>query len=320
MSFPLASVFIGAPSVANIPAFLQIGYHPHPRRHVGWGLRMMNALWQLDRILRGDATRLSELRGGRIEIPAAGLAGVLTVLGLFYGACMGAFAITGSGHGDARQILASAIKVPALFLFTLAVTFPSLYVFNALVGSRLKAESLLRLLAAAMAVMMAVLASMGTIVLFFSFSTTSYPFMVLLNVLVFTISGFLGLSFLLQTLHRISVAEGQSRIDAIERPPTSPPPLPTEPAPEATVPYTTVAPTPAPSQRVGALDPTEGHVLGPHVKAVFRIWVITFGLVGAQMGWILRPFVGDPNLKFAWFRPRASNFFIDVVEKIKDLF
>src|SRR5688500_5515986 len=188
---------------------------------------MINALRQLARILRGDATRLSELRGGRIEIPAAGLAGVLTVLGLFYGACMGAFAITGSGHGDARQILASAIKVPALFLFTLAVTFPSLYVFNALVGSRLRAESLLRLLAAAMAVMMAVLASMGTIVLFFSFSTTSYPFMVLLNVLVFTISGFLGLSFLLQTLHRISVAEDQSRLDALERPPASqPPPLP----------------------------------------------------------------------------------------------
>ncbi len=38
------------------------------------------------------------------------------------------------------------------------------------------------------------------------------------------------------------------------------------------------------------------------------------------MGWILRPFIGDPDLKFAWFRPRASNFFIDVMEKIKDLF
>jgi hypothetical protein len=171
---------------------------------------MKNALRQLDRILRGDATRLSELKNGRIEIPAAGLAGVLTLLGVFYGACMGAFAITGSGNNDARQIIASAIKVPALFLLTLAVTFPSLYVFNALVGSRLKAESLLRLLAAAMAVMMAVLASMGTIVLFFSFSTTSYPFMVLLNVAVFAISGFLGLSFLLQALHRISVAEQQA--------------------------------------------------------------------------------------------------------------
>ena len=263
---------------------------------------MKNALRQLDRILRGDTTRLPELRGGRIEIPASGLAGVLTLLGVFYGACMGAFAITGSGNNDWRQIIASAIKVPALFLLTLAVTFPSLYVFNALVGSRLRAESLLRLLAAAMAVMMAVLASMGTIVLFFSFSTTSYPFMVLLNVAVFAIAGFLGLSFLLQTLHRISVAEEQARVESLERPPALPSPLPDA----------TAAP--------GALQKMEGHVLGAHVKGVFRIWVIVFGLVGAQMGWILRPFVGDPHLPFRLFRPRISNFFIDVVDKIKHLF
>ena len=267
---------------------------------------MINALRQLDRILRGDATRLSELRGGRIEIPAGGLAATLTALGVFYGACMGTFAVTGHGSGNPLQILASAIKVPALFLLTLAVTFPSLYVFNALVGSRLRADALLRLLAAAMAVMMAVLASMGTIVLFFAFSTTSYPFMVLLNVAVFAISGFLGLSFLLQTLHRISVAEQQAQLDALERPPDQPPPPPDL--------------TPAPLPVPGALERMEGHVLGPHVRAVFRIWVIIFGLVGAQMGWILRPFVGDPNLKFAWFRPRMSNFFIDVMEKIKDLF
>jgi len=255
---------------------------------------MTTALRQLDRILRGDATRLSELRSGRIEIPAGGLAGILTLLGVFYGACMGAFAVTGHGSGSGWQIVASALKVPALFLLTLAVTFPSLYVFNTLVGSRLRAESLLRLLAAAMAVMMAVLASMGTIVLFFSFSTTSYPFMVLLNVAVFAIAGFLGLSFLLQTLHRLSVAEAKAREESLEDP----------------------SATPAP----GALEKMEGHVLGPHVKTVFNIWVIIFGLVGAQMGWILRPFVGDPKLKFAWFRPRASNFFVDVVEKIKDLF
>lgn len=284
-----------------------IGYHPQPR-HVLWGQRMMNALRQLDRILRGDATRLSELRSGRIEVPAGGLALTLTVLGVFYGACMGAFAITGSGSGSPLQILASALKVPALFLLTLAVTFPSLYVFNALVGSRLRGDALLRLLAAALAVMMAVLASMGTIVLFFSFSTTSYPFMVLLNVIVFAIAGFLGLSFLLQTLHRISVAEQQARIESLERPADQPPPLPdATPAPQA-------SPTP------GALERMEGHVLGRNEKTVFRIWVIIFGLVGAQMSWILRPFVGDPNLPFAWFRPRVSNFFTDVMQKIAELF
>ena len=89
----------------------------------------------------------------------------------------------------------------------MGVTFPSLYVFNALVGSRLTLRVILQLLVASLAVNLAVLASMGPIVGFFSFSTTSWPFMVLLNVLVYTISGLLGMVFLLQTLQRLSIAE-----------------------------------------------------------------------------------------------------------------
>ena len=27
------------------------------------------------------------------------------------------------------------------------------------------------------------------------------------------------------------------------------------------------------------------------------------------MGWLLRPFIGSPDLPFAWFRPRSGNFF-----------
>jgi hypothetical protein len=38
-------------------------------------------------------------------------------------------------------------------------------------------------------------------------STTSYAFMVVLNVVIFAISGFLGLSFLLQTPHRLTLLE-----------------------------------------------------------------------------------------------------------------
>jgi hypothetical protein len=50
-------------------------------------------------------------------------------------------------------------------------------------------------------------------------------------------------------------------------------------------------------------------MLGQNVVAVFRIWVIVFGLVGAQMGWVLRPFIGSPETAFSWFRLRESNFF-----------
>jgi hypothetical protein len=262
----------------------------------------MGRWWNdLDRILRGDATRVSSLGRGSIEVPIGGLAVVLVVLGMFYGMCMGCFALFKEEGPSYFQLVATTLKVPALFLLTLAITLPSLYVFNALVGSRLTLDSVLRLLLASLAVTMAVLASIGPIVAFFSLSTTSHPFMILVNVVVFGVSGSLGLSFLLQTLHRLSVA------------PLLPPDLSGSDEPGEEKPSEgAVIP--------GALEPLEGQVLGRHVKTIFRCWVILFGLVGAQMGWVLRPFVGDPNLPFQFFRGRQSNFFQGVWQAIVGVF
>ena len=251
-----------------------------------WIRRMLKHLKELDRILRGERTSLGALRDGSINYSLSGIALVLTVLGLVYGFCMGWFALfnriePASGDPEWRQVLASMIKVPALFLLTLVVTFPSLYVFNTLVGSRLRSEAVLKLLIAAMAVTMAVLASFGPIVAFFSVTTESYSFVVLLNVLLFSAAGVLGCTFLLQTLQRLTVAQ------APEPPLLAVPPIvAAEDGPIA---------SPLPMPQSGALDRLEGHVLGPHVKGVFRIWIIVFGLVGAQMAWILRPFIGQPN-------------------------
>ena len=259
---------------------------------------MAHAIKSLDRILKGDATRPESLRAGSIDVPLGGLSVVLLALGMFYGLCMGVFAvITRWGTPKAfmgwQQAAASAVKVPLLFFLTLLVTLPSLYVFNALVGSRLTLRAVVRLLVAALAVMLSLQASFGTIIVFFSVSTTSYAFMVLLNVVLFAVSGFLGLGFLLQTLHRLSRAQ-------------SPEPSATPP----TLPVTTP----------GALDPVAGQRPDHSVKAVFRIWVVVFALVGAQMGWVLRPFIGHPNANFALVRPRKENFFQAVAAKVQELF
>ncbi len=251
----------------------------------------MRRWWRdLDRILRGEATRLSALRRGTIEIPAGGITFVLVLLAMFYGACMGSFAILKTTGPSIWQLVASTVKVPALFVLTLLVTFPSLYVFNALVGSRLALGSALKLLLASLAVMVSVLASLGPIVAFFSASTTTYAFMILINVLTFSVSGVLGLIFLLRTLHRLSLIEPEPETEATE--------LVGEEKGFVEV-----------TQAPGALEPVDDQVLGPHVKTVFRCWVILFGVVGAQMGWVLRPFIGSPHRPFAWFRPRESNFF-----------
>ncbi len=109
---------------------------------------MRNWLKELDRVLRGEATRMAALRGEDIQIPAAGLSVVVFLLAMVYGVCMGCFAVFRADGPVYVQMAASAVKVPALFFLTLAVTFPSLYVFNALVGSRLNLPALLRLTSA----------------------------------------------------------------------------------------------------------------------------------------------------------------------------
>jgi hypothetical protein len=63
-----------------------------------------------------------------------------------------------------------------------------------------------------------------------------------------------------------------------------------------------------------------GQSLGRHTRLVFNCWVILFAVVGAQMGWVLRPFVGNPSLPFEWFRERQSNFFEAVLNTLSALF
>lgn len=273
----------------------------------------MNAFRQLDSVLRGEGTRADDLRGGRLGVSARAMLLAVVLLGLFYGACMGCYNVLTGQPGAWMQIISSALKVPALFLLTLAVTFPSLYVFNALVGSRLTLVNMLRLILAAIGVMLAVLAGFGTIVAFFNFTTESYPFILLLNVVVFTVAGVLGLSFLLQTLRRLTEPEAPAVPPA---PPSTPPPTeegeePESPAVPASVAgYSTAPPRPFAASTPGALTRVQPGPPTGSVKAIFRIWVVVFALVGAQMSWVLRPFVGNfDQTGFVWFRPRGGNFF-----------
>jgi hypothetical protein len=263
---------------------------------------MLDPLRDLDRVLRGEATRPSALRGtGTVPIQAGRLVPLLLVLGAVYGAFMGLYALMNRSDPEPMQLVAAVVKVPALFMLTLLVTFPSLYVFNALVGSRLTPVSLMRMLIASLGVTLAVLSSLGPIVGFFSLTSENYPFMIVFNVVVFATSGVLGLVFLARTLSRLSI------VDEVRTPAT--------PAPEASA----VSVVAVEDLTAGPLD-GDGPVLGPHVKKVFGVWMLVFGLVGAQMAWVLRPFIGNPNQPFTWFRPRESSFFEAVFSAIKNLF
>jgi len=154
----------------------------------------VRAFRELDKVLRGEA------RSGDpgVVTPLWPLLRVKSLLASTYGVCMGVYGLLGPEGTEWRQTVAGAVKVPSLFLLTLSVTFPSLYVFNTLLSPRL------RLGVTALSVLTAVLSEFGPITALFSVTTANYPFVVLLNVAVFTLAGVFGLGTLRNLLTELT--------------------------------------------------------------------------------------------------------------------
>jgi len=256
---------------------------------------MPRPLRELDDLLRGRKTTPAMLAEGTDQLRIGQFVFMSVILGMIYGVSMGLYSVLGREEPVPMQLLASTLKVPLLFLLTLAVTFPSLYVFSALLGSRMGPLDALRVIVASVAVNLAVLASLAPITAFFTLSTTSYNFMKLLSVFLFSVSGMIGLGFLLRTLRHIGVG-----------------PAPLPPGGEA---------SPEPDNAGPELAP---HLAAPArevlpARRLFRVWIIVYALVGAQMSWVLRPFIGAPDLEFTWFGQRGGNVFLNVLEAIGEL-
>lgn len=149
-------------------------------------------------LLRDRSKFLEEIRSGvKLETKNAALLLCSSIFFAIYGA------IIGSSHSWA-QALSSAFKLPALYLITLIICFPTLYFFNILFGSRKTFGQHFAMLLTAVAVISVLLFSFAPITLFFLISTDNYQFYKLLNVVVFAVTGFIGVKFLYQGMEMLS--------------------------------------------------------------------------------------------------------------------
>lgn len=110
-----------------------------------------------------------------------------------YGAIVGAF------H-SLPQVASSAIKLPALYLITLLICLPTLYIFNALFGSKQTIGQHFTYLLTAVSVIAILLCGFAPVTLFFLITVNNYSFFLLLNVAIFALTGILGVSFLYQVM------------------------------------------------------------------------------------------------------------------------
>src|SRR3989441_11729549 len=111
-----------------------------------------------------------------------------TLIGLsaLYGAAAGAYA-------SPAQSVSAAIKLPLLFLGTLAICFPGFFVIQVLVGSRLRFSQVLTLALGSLSLSAILLVAVVPITVFFLLTGANYYFLTLLHVVIVLGAGLVGM-------------------------------------------------------------------------------------------------------------------------------
>jgi hypothetical protein len=132
-------------------------------------------------------TEIAEGDGLRAKLVYA--SGTLVVLLAIYGAAAG-------GYAGPAQAVSAAIKLPLLFLGTLAICFPGFFLIQVLVGSRLRLQQVLALVLGALSLSAILLAAVVPITAFFLSTGANYYFLTLLHVLIVLGAGLVGMAVL----------------------------------------------------------------------------------------------------------------------------
>lgn len=119
----------------------------------------------------------------------------IIVLSAVYGAIMGLYP-------GGLQILYDAVKIPMLLLISIYTTAPSFYVLTSLLGGKRSLSQVIVLLLSCLTVMSTILIALVPVNLFFILTTpntsSTEPFIILLNVLIFALAGTFALVYLLR--------------------------------------------------------------------------------------------------------------------------
>lgn len=177
-------------------------------------------------------------------------------------------AIIGSTNG-ALQMVSSAFKLPALYLLTLIICLPTLYFLDIIFGSRRIFSQYLALLMASMAMISVMLFGFAPVTLFFRLSINDFNFFRLLNIVVLSLTGVIGIKFFYRSMMTLIAQEDKS---------------------------------------------------SPNRHKLITAWLFLYGFVGSQLGWTLRPFFSSSDSPFALFREIESNFYVEVVKIVGNLF
>jgi len=263
-----------------------------------------NGLLVIERLLRDrdgvwqqiiDERNLRGLTGQMLASSAVSLA--------LYGAVLGA-------SNSWAQALSSAVKLPLLFLATLAICLPTLYLFNLVFGAKLSMMQAVTLILVSVTVTSVLTLAFAPISLFFLISAHNYSFFKLLNVAILALTAIVGLRFLTVGMRALNDHQEVRALPAL-----------VEAAPPETVPVP--VPNGGGQGTVAVLSPPVAAAAPPrplpqktNSMSLLYIWILLFGFVGTQLGWTLRPFFGSPGEPFQIFRHISGTFYADILHTI----
>lgn len=213
-------------------------------------------------LLRDRQTFLEEIQQGvKLKSKIISLLVCSSLCFAIYGAIVGLY------H-SVPQSISAAIKLPCLYLLTLLICLPTLYIFNIFFGSSRSLTQHFIIVLTAASVISALLLGFAPVTLFFLITTNNYQFFKLLNVAIFILTGVIGVQFLYQGMKSISVQDEEGK-----------------------------------SART----------------KILQFWLILYGFVGSQLGWVIRPIFGNPDTKFVLFRQMQGNIYLDIVNAISEV-
>lgn len=207
-----------------------------------------------------------------------------------------------------------ALKIPLLFILTLLVCALALYALNLAFGMRLHFMPAMTVMLFALAGTGVLLAVFAPIAMLFTVVTASYHFMKMFHVLVFAAAGLFGLKILAGAL-----ASMRPEPAAGGPPPLSPPRI-------AFGGHQPEAGAPAGLPNSGGNPPREivgwgeGRKLQPRRGPLLAVWLLVYCLVGTQLAWTLKPFLGTPYLpETPPFRIESGNIFVSTLESMRSV-
>ncbi len=189
---------------------------------------------------------------------------LIVVFGIIYGAVMGSF---GGVFGRRfLQVVYSAAKVPLLLMITFALSLPSFFVINTLLGLRSDFTYAVRALVATQAGLTIILASFAPFTVLWYASFGNYRAAILFNAVMFGTAS-ISAQWLLRRFYEPLIQRNRQH------------------------------------------------------RLVLRGWLVIYAFVGIQMGWVLRPFIGNPNSPTQFFRQEAwGNAYVRLAQIIIHLF